>query len=293
MVAGLLCYVFWGLLPLIFQAASRAGAAPFEIVGWRTVASVPLAVLLVAATGRLRAMLALLRSPRDLSALLLSAALIGVNWATYVWAVSSGHVLAGSLGYYINPILNMAAGAWLFGERMDRTGWAAAALAAVGVVLQGVALGTFPWISIVLAVTFCGYGVVRKRAAADSQTGLLVECVLLSVPAALYLLWLQRSGGAHFGTTPQVDFWLLMTGPATVFPLFAFTFAARRLPLIAIGFLQFIAPTLLFVIGVHDGEGLSALRLASFAFIWSGVAVFVWGALAKARPARLRLQSEA
>lgn len=278
LLAGLACYSVWGLLPLLFHAAQRAGAGAFEIVAWRTVWSVPCALALVLAMDAGKAARALLARPRALTPLLLSAVLIGVNWTLYVWAVNSGRVLSGSLGYYINPILNMAVGALVFRERMGRFGWIACGLATFGVLLQGLALGAFPWVSLALAFSFCGYGIVRKQAEADAQTGLLVECLLLLLPAAIYLLWLTGGGHGVFGRRLEVSGWLLLTGPATVGTLFAFAFAARRLPLATLGFLQFISPTLQFVIGVEGGEALNALRLGSFVFIWAGVAVFAFGA---------------
>lgn len=281
--AGLACYSAWGLLPLLFQAAAHAGAAPFEIVAWRTVWAVPVALALVLATQRWRAFTAILSSPRTLAALLLSAGLIGTNWCVYVWAVNSGHVLSGSLGYYINPILNMAAGAVFFRERLDRAGWIALALASVGVALQGLAVGAFPWVSIVLAVSFCGYGIVRKQVTADSQTGLLVECLALTLPALAYIAVMSQGGAGVFGRSAPATGWLLLSGPATVGPLFLFAYAARRLPLTVLGFLQFIAPTLQFVIGVHGGEALTSLRLISFVFIWAGVVVFAVSAWRRPR----------
>lgn len=291
LTAGLFCYTAWGLLPLLFHAAQHAGAGAFEIVAWRTVWAVPFAAALVLATRGGRAFGAILRSPRGLSVLLLSALLIGTNWTLYVWAVNSGHVLAGSLGYYINPILNMAAGALLFRERIDAGGWAAIALASVGVLMQGIAIGAFPWVSILLAVSFCAYGVVRKQAVADAQTGLLVECLVLAIPALAFLGWLTHGAGGVFGRDPNATGWLFLTGPVTVGPLFAFAYAARTLPMTVLGFLQFIAPTLQFIIGVQGGELLTPLRLASFVFIWTGVAVFALGAWRRSRAVAVLIEA--
>ena len=172
-LAGLLCYVLWGLLPVLFHAAAHAGAAALEIVAWRTVFAVPFAAALVLATGELAA---LRRLPARIWALLaLSALLIAINWCVYVWAVDHGRTLSASLGYYILPLFYMAAGALFFRERLRRADALAMALAACGVVLQGAAIGAFPWISLVLAVSFCGYGIVarpslsRRRPACSSN----------------------------------------------------------------------------------------------------------------------------
>lgn len=286
LTAGFACYLMWGLLPLLFQAVDRAGVSAFETVAWRTVFAAPFALALVLAVKQGAALRAL--RARDWAALGLSATLIAVNWLVYVWAVTHHRTLEGALGYYINPLLNMAAGRFLFSERIDRAGWAAIALAAVGVALQAAALGSFPWISIALAVSFCGYGIVRKRAAASAQTGLFVECLLLMVPAAAFLAWtaLRPGGDVAIARGPTEGWLLLLCGPATVAPLACFAIAARRLPLTVLGFLQFIAPTLQFGIGVASGEPLTPLRLLSFGFIWAGVAVFAGAALMRGRAER-------
>lgn len=279
LAAGLFCYTAWGLLPVLLHMAGAAGAAPFEIVGWRTLWSIPFALAIVAVTrgfGQVRSVLA---SPRSFAVLVVSAALIAANWSLYVWAVTSAQVLAASLGYYINPLLNIAVGALVFRERIGPAGLVAIGLATCGVALQAAALGAFPWLSIGLALSFTAYGVVRKRAVADAQTGLLIECLVLSVPAALYVGWLAHTGAGRFGHAAWVTGWLFLTGPATVAPLFAFAVAARRLPLTVLGFLQFIGPTLQFAFGVASGEPLTPLRIVSFVFIWAGVAVFAAGAL--------------
>jgi chloramphenicol-sensitive protein RarD len=214
----------------------------------------------------------------------LSALLIATNWSVYIWAVNSGRVLETSLGYYLNPLLAMAAGAAVFRERIDRMGAVAIVFAAVGVALQTLALGRLPIVSLTLGLSFCGYGIVRKRVAADAQTGLFIECVLLALPGLAYVLWLQRSGAGHLGVSPPATAWLVACGPITAVPLVMFSWAARRVPFSVIGFLQFISPTLGFFIGVFQGEAFTPLRAVSFAFIWGGAAVFAYGAWRRSRP---------
>jgi chloramphenicol-sensitive protein RarD len=284
LASALVCYTLWGLLPILFIWADHEGAGAFEIVAWRTIWSVPCAIALVLAAGQGAHLRGL--PPKVFAALALSAVLIAVNWSTYVWAVSSGRTLSASLGYYLNPLLNMAAGALLFKERIDRAGLVAIGLAAVGVALQGLALGEFPWVSLVLAVSFCGYGIVRKTAAVEAQTGLLVECLILVLPAAAYALWLAHTGHGVFGKTLGASAALALGGPATVVPLALFAFSARRMPLTALGFLQFISPTLQFCVGVETGEAMTPLRTVSFVFIWAGVAVFALGAWRRFRAQR-------
>ena len=282
--AAIACYLMWGLLPILFIAAERAGAGAVEMVAWRTLFSVPFAGALVLWARQGPALRAL--GVRGVATLALSAALIAVNWLIYVWAVTNGRTLEASLGYYLNPLLNMAAGRLLFGERIDRAGWVAMGLAGVGVALQALAVGAFPWASLGVAVSFCGYGVVRKRASAPAQTGLFVECLILTLPALAFVGWSVSHGAGAFGHRADASWLLFLCGPATVAPLACFAIAARRLPLTVLGFLQFIAPTLQFMVGVANGETLTPLRLFSFVFIWGGVAVFAAAALLRGRAER-------
>ena len=285
-IAGVACYTLWGVLPIYLHAVAAAGAGPMEVIAHRALWSVPWAGLLVLLARQGRQSLDVLKTPRTLALLALSALLIAGNWTLYVWAVSQGRLLEGSLGYYINPLMNMAAGAILFRERLDLVGWGAIALAALGVGVQALALGHPPYISLTLALTFTCYGLIRKQVLADAQTGLFVECLVLAAPAMAYIVWLERTGAGHFLGHVQPTLLLLLAGPVTVVPLMLFAWAARRLPLSTIGFLQFIGPTLQFLIGVEGGESLTPLRAASFGFIWAGVAVFAFGAWRKTRGLR-------
>ena len=281
--AGIGCYLIWGIVPLVFQAMGRLGISSWEILANRTVWAVPVALVFVLAARQGGEALAAFRTPRTMAWLSLSSLLIAANWAIYIWAVNSGRVLETSLGYYINPLIAMAAGALIFRERIDWLGGLAIALAGVGVTVQAVAAHGLPLVSLALAVSFGGYGIVRKRVAASAQTGLLIECLLLAGPGLAYVLWLQRSGAGHFGASPPATLWLLACGPVTAAPLALFSWAARRIPLSTLGFLQFIGPTIAFAIGVAQGEAFTPLRAASFAFIWGGAAVFAYGAWRRAR----------
>jgi len=287
LAAGVACYLIWGALPFLFFAMSKAGASSWEIVGQRVLWAPPAAGLLVLLGGRAGALRTAFSQPKVLGQLALSAMLIAVNWLVYVWAVNNGRNLEASLGYYINPLIAMAAGAVIFRERMDGFGRAAIGLAAVGVLLQALALGRLPLISLALALSFGSYGIIRKRVDADAQTGLFIECVLLFPFAVAMMLWLAGHGGLAFGSSLGTSALLAFAGPVTVLPLALFSWAARRLPLSTIGFLQFIAPTINFAIGVERGEPLGALRIASFVFIWGGAAAFAFGAWRATRRARL------
>lgn len=283
LAAGLLCYLIWGFVPLAFQAIGHLGVGSWEILAHRTLWGAPTALVFVLLAKQGAQALGVFRNPRVLAGLALSTALIATNWIVFIWAVNSGHVLESSLGYYITPLINMAAGVALFRERMDRIGVAAIGLAMVGVVAQALALGQLPWISLVLAVSFGAYGIVRKQVAADAQTGLFIECLLLAVPSLGFAIWLASRGEGHFGTGLPVTLWLIASGPITAVPLVLFSWAARRIPLSAMGFLQFIAPTISFFIGLAEGEAFTPLRGVSFAFIWAGASLFAFGAWRRAR----------
>lgn len=287
------CYVMWGLMPLLFMGQHALGFDAFEILAHRALWAVLVAGLLVLLAGQGRQVLAVFRNPKLLAWLILSTALIAVNWGLYVWATTHHATLEASLGYYINPLLNMVVGLWLFREKIDRWGWIAIGLAAVGVALQALALGRPPWISIALAVSFASYGVIRKRVPIDAQAGLLVECLLLAPLGLVWVLWLQQTGAGVAFDSPTNTLWALANGPATVLPLALFAWSARRLPLSTIGFIQFLAPTLQFAVGVWSGEPLTGLRIASFAFIWGGAAVFATAALLRQRAARQALKISA
>jgi len=277
-LAGVASYSLWGFLPLYFHALSGLGVGSWEMIAHRTLWSVVWAGLLVVVARQGGEVARVLREPRTLAVLALSTAAIFTNWSIYVFAVNAGHVLETSLGYYINPLLNMAAGAALFRERMDRISLAAIGLAAVGVIIQTAALGHLPLVSLGVAGSFLLYAILRKQVRADAQTGLFIETAYLALPGLLYVLWLQRAGAGHFTANPQTTLLLMLAGPATVAPLALFAWSARRMPLSAMGFLQFLAPTIQFGLGVALGEEFTPMRALSFAFIWLGAGVFAYGA---------------
>ncbi|HYE45978.1 MAG TPA: EamA family transporter RarD [Caulobacter sp.] len=283
--AGLGAYGIWGFLPLYFHLLGSLGVGTDEMIAHRTLWSVFWALGLVWLSRQVPDVRRVLAEPRTLGLLALSTAAIFINWTIYVVAVDHQRVIEASLGYYINPLLNMAVGALFFRERMPLTGKIAIALATVGVAVQTLALGQLPLISLGLAVTFCAYGVIRKQVKADAQTGLFFECAYLALPGLAYVLWLQNSGAGHFMDGPAIALLLLAAGPATVVPLALFAWSARRLSLTALGFLQFVAPTLQFFVGLALGEAFTPMRALSFAFIWAGVATFAWGAWRMSRRA--------
>ena len=289
LLVGVFCYFIWGLTPALFIAMGRAGASPWEILAHRALWSAPWAGLLVVMAARTSELRAVFANPKRLGLLTLSAAAISSGWGVFVWSVNNGHNIEASVGYFITPLLNMAAGALFFRERIDRVGQVAIALAATGVAMQAVALGHLPIIALYLALTFWVYGLIRRQIAVEAQTGLFVECLLMTVPGLIFVLWLHHAGGDIFGRSLGGTLLMMTAGPATVAPLALFAWTARRLPLSTFGFLQFLSPSIGFLIGLAVGERLSPLGEVSFAFIWAGSAVFMLGAWRASR----RLQSAA
>jgi chloramphenicol-sensitive protein RarD len=283
LAVGIVGYIIWGLIPAWFILAGRLGAGSWEIVGQRAMWSAPWAGLLVLISGHGDQVLRVFRRPRLLGQLAVSALMIVSGWAVYVWAVNNGRNIESSLGYFINPLLNMALGAWLFRERIDAVGLAAIGLAAVGVLLQTFALGHPPLIALFLAVTFTIYGVIRKRIDVDAQAGLFVESLLMCPFGLALTLWVAHTGAATFGHGLPITLVLLAMGPATVLPLALFAWTARRMPLTSVAFLQFTGPTLGFAIGLFMGERLTPTGVVSFGFIWAGVALFLIGAWRRSR----------
>jgi chloramphenicol-sensitive protein RarD len=267
-------YVMWGLLPLYLLLVLTV--PPVEFLAWRILFTLPICLVLVAARRQIAEVVAALRSRKVLGRLALSACLIGVNWLVYLIAIMRGEVYGASLGYYINPLLNVLIGTFAFGETLTRRAWIAVALAACGVaVLAAGALSTL-WISLTLACSFAGYGAVRKQLDVGSVPGLTVESALLSLPSALYLGWLWASGQPlSFGQDAGLSGAIALSGVVTAVPLLLFAIAARRLPYSTLGFVQFLAPTLVFILGLTVfRQKLHLAEIVCFAFIWSALAVF-------------------
>ncbi|MBC2670386.1 EamA family transporter RarD [Novosphingobium piscinae] len=279
-------YGLWGLLPLYLAAMHHV--PPVEFVGWRIVFTLPVCLALVVAGRQAAPLLAVLRQPRALAPLLLSALLIGANWTIYVVAIHDGHVFAASIGYYINPLINVLLGTAVLGERLNRIQWLAVGIAAIGVGLLAVgALGAL-WVSLALALTFGFYGLVRKLAAVPAVTGLTVETLVL-LPAALCLLgWFAaQPGGSALSRGPADGLLLAASGLVTAIPLLLFAQAAQRMDYSTLGFFQFLAPTLVFVEGlVVFDEPLSVVQLVCFAFIWTACAVYCGDLLRRRGAAR-------
>jgi len=269
-----LAYTAWGLFPLYFRQLAAVPA--LEIIAHRTLWSLVF-VALVLLVRRQRAWVGpALRQPRLVAVFALSALLLSANWLLYVWAVNAGHVLDASLGYFILPLINVALGYAVLHERPRRGQWLAVGIAALGVLWLTVQAGQLPWIGLAIALTFGGYGLLRKTAPLGALEGLALETALLA-PAAAALLagwgWQGTAAWLHVGAGGWL--WLLASGPITAVPLLLFAAGARRIPLATLGVLQYIAPSLQFLSGVWLlGESVQPARLVGFALIWAGLAVF-------------------
>jgi chloramphenicol-sensitive protein RarD len=281
---GLGAYGLWGVLPIYFKALAAVGAV--DIVAHRVLWSVPFLAALLFVVGGIREVRRVVRQPRVVGILAVTAVLIAINWLLYVYAVTSGHILAGSLGYYLNPLVNVLMGRIILKERLTVLQWAAVAIAAAGIsALAFQALGQL-WISLTLAVTFATYGLLRKIAPVEATAGLAIETSLLLPLALLWLGWGLTEGQAIFGYTDFETTLLLLAGVATTVPLILFTAAARRLRYSTLGMLQFIAPTLQFLIAVTlYGEEFTRAHAIAFGSIWLALALYVTALARQARGA--------
>jgi chloramphenicol-sensitive protein RarD len=271
---GVAAYALWGVLPIYFKLLHDLPAV--DIVAHRVLWSLPFLALLIAFGKGWAEVLGALPRPKTIGVLAITALLIGGNWLLYVYAVTGGHILAASFGYYLNPLANVLLGRFVLKERLNRLQWTAVAIAAVGIsVLAAGALSQL-WISLTLCATFASYGLLRKIVAADALTGLGVETALLFPLAILWLVWRGSSGAPVLGTSGSETALLLCAGVVSTTPLLLFTAAARKLAYSTLGMLQFIAPTLQFLIAVllyHEPVRLA--HFIAFPAIWIALALYV------------------
>jgi len=278
LTAGLAAYVLWGFLPLLFKQVEHVGSV--SVVAERTFWSLLIVGVIVLVSRRLPEVRAAFSDWKTVRSLALSAVLLACNWLIYIHAVETGQVLQASFGYFINPMINVALGMIFLGERQNRMQTIGIGIAIVALVIQAWGLGNFPFIAVSLAVTFAVYGFVRKTVPVGSTTGLFVETLLLSPLVIGYMIWSFASEGLGAHADPETAFWLLMTGPGTALPLLLFAFAVQRLRYTTIGMLQYIAPSIAFVLAiVVFGEHLNLMRIVSFGLIWLSLVVFTAGSM--------------
>lgn len=274
LIAGLAAYTLWGSLPIYFRALGHL--APDELLAHRILWSVPTGLAFIALASHWRALRAAI-TPKKLAWLAVSAVMIGANWMIYIYAVSIEQVMEASIGYYINPLVSVLFGLVFFAERLRAMQWVAVALACVGVAILTLAFGRVPWIALALCILFAVYGAIRKKIAVDGRAGFVIEAAMLAPLAALWLGWLVGSGRAQpLGDGSMGDALLLMaSGPITAVPLICFAIAAHRLKLSTIGMMQYIAPTLQFLIALFVfHEPFTLAHGWAFAFIWLALVVF-------------------
>ncbi len=276
-------YTLWGIAPLYFKQIAEVPAA--EILIHRIVWSFALLTLMITLMKTWPSVVAVMRQPKKMLAMLGTGVLLAGNWGLFIWAVNNHHMLDASLGYYINPLLNVLLGMVFLGERLRKLQWVAVALAVIGVGLQLVHYGSLPWIALVLASSFALYGLFRKKLAVDAIGGLFIESMLL-MPFALWYWWqfAQSPAADLLQNSWQLNAWLLAAGVVTTVPLLCFIAAARRLQLSTMGFFQYIGPSFMFGFGVFlYNEPLESSKLLTFAFIWTALVVYSLDALYQVR----------
>ncbi|AKU13767.1 DMT superfamily transporter [Azoarcus sp. CIB] len=284
-VATLIAFTIWGLMPLYFKAVGSV--SPGEIVAHRVLWSVVFLLALLALWRGFDGLRRLMAQPRLIGLLALSASLTGSNWLVFVWAISENRLIEASLGYFINPLVSILLGRLVLGERMRPLQQAAVALACAGVAWRVWQVGALPWIALFLAITFGLYGLLRKRAPVDAINGLFVETLVTAPLAIGWLIWLASRGSLQFGQDLATDALLPLAGVLTAVPLMLFAIGAQRLPLSTIGFLQYLAPSINFVLAVFVfREPFDAGQLAGFALIWAALAVYSVDMLRASRATR-------
>lgn len=281
-----LAFLCWGLFPLYFLALREVPS--LQLLAHRMLWSL-LFLLIVLGVRRQWGWLAIVRKPRVMISFVASAFLLSANWLVYIWSVNNGHVIEASLGYFINPLVNIMFGFFLLKERLRRAQWGAIGIAALGVAWLTWQAGTVPWISLVLATSFGAYGLMRKTAALGALEGLSLETMMLFPLAAAYVGWLTWHGQNVFINTPADSTRLLLiaSGPLTAVPLLLFASGARRIPMSVLGLLQYMSPTLQFLLGVWVfHEAFSMARLVGFATIWAALALYAAEGIINAKRSR-------
>jgi chloramphenicol-sensitive protein RarD len=276
-------FVIWGLFPLYLFGLTSVSA--LQITAHRVVWSLVFILVWMGARSELKHIRDAATRPGVLIRLVASAILVSINWLAFVWGVNHDRVVEVSLGYFINPLVNVLLGIFVLSERLNRTQWVAVALAAFGVTWLTWEAGHLPWIALTLAASFGLYGLIRKTANVEALPGLAIEMVVLAPLAALYLLWCELNGIGSFGhSSSLIDWLLILSGIVTAVPLYLFAFGARRIPYSMVGVLQYIGPSLQLACGVLVfGEPFDLARASGFAFIWAALLVYAGDGLWRAR----------
>lgn len=280
---ALAAYFLWGFLPLFMKAISHIPAP--EIIAHRIIWSIPVAGVVLIATGRTADLKVALKSPRTLAMAALTASIITINWGIYVWSIAAGRALESALGYYINPLFSVFLGAVLLREKLSTSQWVAIGLAVCAVAILTIEAGGLPWVSLGLAISWGFYAFFRKTLPVGPNQGFLLEVMLLSVPAFCYVVYLIATGQDHLVSSTGADTLLLIgCGPVTAVPLLLFAFGARLLRLSTIGIMQYIAPTMIFLTAVFlFGEPFDRSRMIAFPMIWVALVLYSVGLILESR----------
>ncbi len=274
-LSAIAAYVLWGLFPFYWQLLRDV--APFELICHRIVWSfVALTVGVLLLRGQANLQVQMFRkNPEKLLWSVLAAVLIATNWFVFVWSIQADAVIESSLGYFITPLMSVALGVCILRERLRPLQWLAVGLAASGVAFIAIRLGYIPYLALTLASSFAIYGIVKKQAPLAAVPGLWLETSILLVPAMLYLWSEAAAGRGAFGSERQTDLWMMSSGPVTTLPLLLFAFGAQRIPLSQLGLLQYIAPSIQFIVGwLALGEPVNGDRWIGFSLVWLGLLVF-------------------
>lgn len=279
-------YTMWGIAPIYFK--SIAEVSPLEILSHRVIWSFFLLAALLHFGRHWRSVRDIIKNKTQMMFLVSTAILVGANWLIFIWAVNSNHMLDASLGYYINPLINVLLGMVFLGERRRKLQWFAVVLAACGVLVQLIVFGSVPVVAIALAMSFGFYGLLRKKVSVEAQTGLFIETLVMLPAAAIYLLFIASSPTSNMLDNPmQLNTLLIAAGVITTLPLLCFTGAATRLKLSTLGFFQYIGPSLMFLLAVLIyGEPVTSDKAITFAFIWGALVVFSFDGLRNNRKSR-------
>lgn len=289
---GLGAYTMWGFLPAYFKLLTRVG--PFELVAHRILWSLIFLAGLLTVWKKWATLGAAIRTPRVVAILAATAGLIGINWLVYIWAVVNGHVLEGSLGYYLNPLVNILLGVVLLKERLTRPQTVAVGLAGIGVAILALGAGSGLWISLTLAFSFALYGFLRKVAPVEAVEGLSIETLILTPLAFAWVMILESRGTSGLGMGTGTVLLLILSGAVTAIPLLLFTAAAKRLPYSTLGFLQYIAPSIQFLLAVLAyGEHLTPSHMLCFGLIWTALFIFAADGIRIGRRAKAREEAAA
>ncbi|MCQ9287658.1 EamA family transporter RarD [Staphylococcus gallinarum] len=269
-------YILWGILPIYWELIQNIGA--FEILAFRIIFSMIFIVFIVIISNKtgpfIKDVQQLIKQPIQLIAIIAAGYVITINWGTFIWAVTNGHVLQSSLGYYINPLVSILLALIFLKERFNKAEWLAIALAVVGVLYMTLKMGVFPGISLLLAGSFGIYGLIKKLVPLDAISSITIECIVTAPAGLIYIWYVWQQGDLTFGYNVS-SFWLLLSGAVTAVPLILFSAGARRIPLSLTGFIQYIGPTIMFVLGVFlFKEPFNIDQLITFIFIWIGIIVY-------------------